>query len=196
MFWFRRTWVSFNKSTFDLRDKAALKPQKVDAGIVTPTGGCASPKTEGMADERGRGQAQASAVEPGRRLRTAQINRRRARPADLKQCGLDTPATVRIGSGSCRRSSDRRHSARNVYARTSRARRYRSGRRCSRLKKDAGGSQKGLFDARASPPRASGSRRRPTIAFETTVETRTAGRGRVEQIMAARTWTPRKWTRC
>jgi len=99
---------SFNKSTFDLRDKAALKldREKVDAlEIVTADRQLRFAKTEGewRMTQPVAGRTDFTAVESlVGRLGTAQMKSIAApEPADLTQYGLDTPAaTVRIGSGS------------------------------------------------------------------------------------------------
>lgn len=173
---------SFNKTTFDLRDKAALKldRDKVDAvEIVTADRQLRFAKAEGewRMTSPVSGRTDHTAVESliGR-LGSAQMKSiAAADAADLKQYGLDNPAaTVRIGSGSSQATLLIGKAAEegNVYAKDqSRPAVFTlESSLADDLKKDATEfRQKDLFDARSfNTARVEIARGGQTVAFEKT----------------------------
>lgn len=172
---------SFNKNTFELRDKAALKldRDKVDSlEIVTAERQLRFAKADGewRMSQPATGRTDSTAVESliGR-LGTAQMKSIAApEPADLKQYGLETPAaTVRIGSGSSQAVllvGGKAPEEGNVYAKDqSRPAVFTlESSLVDELKKEAGDfRQKDLFDARSfNTTRVEIVRGSQTIAFE------------------------------
>jgi hypothetical protein len=173
---------SFNKSTFDLRDKAALKldRDKVDAlEIATADHQVRFAKTEGewrMTSPAAARTDHTSVESLIGRLGTAQMKSiAAAEAADLKEYGLDTPAaTVRIGSGSSQAALLVGKAAEegNVYAKDqSRPAVFTlESSLLDELKKDAPEfRQKDLFDARSyNTTRVEIARGAQTVAFEKT----------------------------
>lgn len=174
---------SFNKTTFDLREKAALKldREKVDAlEIAAADRQLRFAKTEGewqmTAPVKGRTDFTAVESLVGR-LGTAQMKSIAApEAADLKPYGLDKPAaTVRIGTGSSQAVlliGAKAPEEGNVYAKDqSRPAVFTlESSLLDELKKDAGEfRQKDLFDARSfNTTRVEIARGGQTIAFEKT----------------------------
>ena len=174
---------SFNKTTFDLREKAALKldREKVDAlEIATADRQLRFARTEGewqmTAPVKGRTDFTAVESLVGR-LGTAQMKSVAApEAADLKPYGLDKPAaTVRIGTGSSQAVlllGAKAPEEGNVYAKDqSRPAVFTlESSLLDELKKDAGEfRQKDLFDARSfNTTRVEIARGGQTIAFEKT----------------------------
>ena len=172
---------SFNKTTFDLRDKAALKldREKVDAlEIAAADRQLRFAKTEGewqlTAPVTGRTDFTAVESLVGR-LGTAQMKSIAApEAADLKPYGLDKPqATVRIGTGSSQAVlliGGKAPDEGSVYAKDqSRPAVFTlESSLLDELKKDAGEfRQKDLFDARSfNTTRVEIARAGQTIAFE------------------------------
>jgi hypothetical protein len=173
---------SFNKSTFDLRDKAALKldREKVDAlEIVTADRQLRFAKADGewRMTQPVAGRTDFTAVESlVGRLGTAQMKSIASpEPADLKEYGLDNPAaTVRIGSGSSQAVLliGKPAEEGNVYAKDqSRPAVFTlESSLLDEVKKDAGEfRQKDLFDARSfNTTRVEIARAGQTVAFEKT----------------------------
>lgn len=174
---------SFNKSTFDLRDKAALKldRDKVDAlEIVAADRQLRFAKADGewRMTQPAAGRTDFTAVEGlVGRLGTAQMKSIAApETADLKPYGLDRPeATVRIGSGSSQAVlliGGKAPEEGNVYAKDqSRPAVFTlESSLLDELKKDASEfRQKDLFDARSfSTTRVEIARAGQTVAFEKT----------------------------
>jgi hypothetical protein len=174
---------SFNKGTFDLRDKAALKldRDKVDSlEIVTADRALRFQKGDGewKMTQPAAGRTDYTAVESlVGRLGTAQMKSvAAAEPADLKEYALDAPqATVRIGSGSSQAVllvGGKAKEEGNVYAKDqSRPAVFTlESSLLDELQKDATEfRQKDLFDARSfNTTRVEIARGGQTIAFEKT----------------------------
>jgi hypothetical protein len=172
---------SFNKGTFDLRDKAALKldRDKVDSiEIVTADRQLRFQKADGewRMTQPAAGRTDYTAVESlVGRLGTAQMKSiAAAEGADLKQYGLEQPqATVRIGTGSSQAVllvGGKAGEEGNVYAKDqSRPAVFTlESSLLDELKKDASEfRQKDLFDARSfNTTRVEIARGGQTTAFE------------------------------
>jgi hypothetical protein len=172
---------SFNKGTFDLRDKAALKldRDKVDSiEIVTADRQLRFQKADGewRMTQPAAGRTDYTAVESlVGRLGTAQMKSiAAAEGADLKQYGLEQPqATVRIGTGSSQTVllvGGKAGEEGNVYAKDqSRPAVFTlESSLLDELKKDASEfRQKDLFDARSfNTTRVEIARGGQTTAFE------------------------------
>ena len=173
---------TFNKTTFDLRDKAALKldRDKIDAlEIATADRQIRFVKADGAWQMKTpvAGRTDYTAVESliGRLGSVQMKSIAAAEPTDLAQYGLDKPATtVRIGSGSSQATLliGKPAAEGNVYAKDqSRPAVFTlESALVDELKKDAGEyRQKDLFDARSfSTTRVEIARGGQTVAFEKT----------------------------
>lgn len=171
---------TFNRTTFDLRDKAALKldRDKIDAVEIATADGqmrFAKAETEWRMTAPVDGRADGSTVEGliGRLGSLQMKSLAAAEPADLKQYGLDTPdATVKIGTGSSQATIvfGKKAESGDVYAKDlARPAVFTvEGSLLDELKKAPGDfRQKDLFDARAfNATRIEVTRGGQTVAFE------------------------------